>query len=87
MQKLSTGELFETQVLMARCGRCGHQWIPRTDVVSGVLPKACPACFSHFWNEPYANRVEGGPPPTKPRKTRSDKGTSRGSATSRRVQL
>ena len=62
---------------MVRCRSCRHEWVPRTDVAAGVLPKACPRCFSHFWNQPYINRIAGAPAPSKARKPRADKGRSR----------
>gem|GEM_PF-1709502 len=31
-----------------RCGRCGHEWIPRRD----RPPKVCSACKSPFWDKP-----------------------------------
>jgi predicted nucleic acid-binding Zn-ribbon protein len=29
------------------CLRCGHQWLPRTEVIY-----TCPKCQSRRWNEP-----------------------------------
>jgi len=31
-----------------RCGRCGHEWIPRRD----RPPKVCSKCKSPYWNRP-----------------------------------
>jgi hypothetical protein len=31
-----------------RCGRCGHEWIPRRD----RPPNVCSACKSPYWNKP-----------------------------------
>jgi len=35
---------------MFKCGRCGHEWVPRRRTVAGNrLPKVCPACRSPYW--------------------------------------
>lgn len=30
-----------------KCGRCGHEWTPRSP---GRLPERCPSCKSPYWN-------------------------------------
>ncbi|MBT9133111.1 MAG: hypothetical protein DDT33_01642 [Firmicutes bacterium] len=33
------------QVSKLQCLRCGHEWIPRTEIVT-----VCPKCKSYFWD-------------------------------------
>ena len=33
--------------LMAKCGRCGHEWLRRI-----ASPVHCPKCKSPYWNKP-----------------------------------
>ncbi len=33
---------------LAKCKKCGHQWIVKTD--TGLLPQKCPSCQSKSWN-------------------------------------
>ena len=35
-----------------KCERCGHEWLPTSD----VEPKVCPKCKSPYWNRPRINK-------------------------------
>lgn len=36
-----------------KCGRCSHEWLPRTVILENVkLPLRCPGCNSPYWNTP-----------------------------------
>ena len=35
-------------------GRCGHEWITRTE----EAPVVCPKCKSPYWNMPRRNKVK-----------------------------
>lgn len=42
---------------LLRCGRCGHEWSPRT---FGRLPKICPKCKSPYWDREKCREYRGG---------------------------
>lgn len=46
------------------CEKCGHEWVTRNSEV----PKICPKCKSHLWDEGSAGKSDEKPPET-PKKT------------------
>ncbi len=47
-------------VALARCLRCGFEWLPRVE-----CPVKCPHCRTPLWNVPRANIYPGKPAPTR----------------------
>jgi DNA-directed RNA polymerase subunit RPC12/RpoP len=41
--------LVPITVMGYRCGRCGHEWIPRD---AEQEPSVCPKCKTPYWNKP-----------------------------------
>ena len=39
-----------------KCGRCGHEWIPRTKI--DEEPLICPKCKSPYWNKQRKNKLK-----------------------------
>lgn len=54
------------EIPRVECLRCGHRWTPR-GLARGVLPVACPKCFSRGWNKPRTYQIAGKPAPTQRR--------------------
>lgn len=54
------GTLVTRTVAMARCLRCGFEWLPRVE-----CPVKCPHCKTHLWNVPRAYALPGKPTPTR----------------------
>ena len=52
-------------VALARCLRCGFEWLPRVE-----CPVKCPHCRTPLWNVPRANVYPGKPAPTRKGKPR-----------------
>lgn len=42
--------------LELKCTRCGHTWIPRSDVIPKVCPN--PKCKSPYWNRERIRKKE-----------------------------
>ena len=42
---------MEIDELKTKCGRCGHEWLRRTD-----HPKWCPDCNSPYWDKPRVRK-------------------------------
>lgn len=47
-------------VTLAKCLRCGFEWLPRT-----ANPVKCAGCGTPLWNQPYAQNLPGKPAPTR----------------------
>lgn len=52
-------------VTLAKCLRCGFEWMPRT-----TNPTKCAKCRTPLWNVPYAVNKAGKPAPTRKGKPR-----------------
>ncbi len=52
-------------VVLAKCLRCGFEWMPRT-----ASPVKCAGCGTPLWNVPYAVQKPGKPAPTRKGKPR-----------------
>lgn len=66
-------------VTLARCLRCGFEWLPRV-----AVPSTCARCRSVLWNVPRAQKLPGKPAPTRQGKPR---GRSFNSESGRRAAL
>jgi rubrerythrin len=44
---------FRKTVWAYRCERCGHDWVPRSE----LTPKICPSCKSVYWDRPKRRRA------------------------------
>ena len=38
---------YHTMLEGCRCGRCGHEWLPKEE----REPERCPRCKSAYWNK------------------------------------
>lgn len=64
--ELDAGKTSVTRaVVLAKCLRCGGEWIPRV-----AVPAKCPHCFSSLWNVERAQQLPGKPAPTRKGKPR-----------------
>lgn len=52
-------------VTLAKCLRCGFEWMPRS-----AHPVKCAGCGTPLWNVPYAVQKAGKPAPTRKGKPR-----------------
>lgn len=61
---LAQGDVDEARitraVTLAKCIRCGFEWMPRK-----ATPARCAGCHSPFWNVPRAQQLPGKPAPTR----------------------
>lgn len=55
-----SGTLVTRSIALAKCLRCGFEWLPRVD-----CPVKCPGCKTHLWNVPRAYALPGKPKPTR----------------------
>lgn len=65
---LQAGEATATVnrvVTLAKCLRCGFEWMPRS-----ATPAKCAKCHTPLWNVPYAVKKAGKPAPTRKGKPR-----------------
>ncbi len=47
--------ITQAQVMLCRCDKCGHTWVPR----KADVPKMCPVCKRESWNE-GSKQTKGG---------------------------
>ncbi len=55
-----SGTMVMRSVALAKCLRCGFEWLPRVE-----CPVKCPHCRTPLWNVPRANVMPGKPAPTR----------------------
>lgn len=64
--ELESGTTSVTRAItLAKCGRCGFEWVPRV-----AVPSRCPHCGSVLWNVERAQKLPGKPAPTRKGKPR-----------------
>jgi len=42
---------MEVKIKGYKCGRCGHEWVPRKK----EIPVVCPKCKSPYWDKKRRN--------------------------------
>ena len=60
-----SGTMVMRSVALAKCLRCGFEWLPRVE-----CPVKCPHFRTPLWNVPRANIYPGKPAPTRKGKPR-----------------